>query len=130
MCSLKIAVAQVPSKKGDIVENLATHLNAIEKAHSHDVSYLVFPELSLTGYEPELAAKLAFTPDDNRLLPLVESAKKNKMHIGVGAPLVAQGLPKIGLLIFSPDGSVETYAKMNVTPTEHKFFRLAEHITP
>ena len=122
MCSLKIAVAQVPSKKGNIKANLATHLNAIEKANNQGVSYLVFPELSLTGYEPELASRLAFTTDDNRFLPLIESAKKHKIHIGIGAPIATDGLPQVGLFIITPDGSVETYAKMNVTPTESKFF--------
>ncbi len=104
MSNLKIAVAQVPSIKGDVDENIKTHLVAIEKASQLGVSYIAFPELSITGYEPELAAKLAFSTDDIRLKPLIDSAIENKIKIGVGAPLKSDGLPKIGLIIISEIG--------------------------
>jgi len=52
MNSLKIAVAQIPSVKGDVEANTKTHLTAIAKASVEGVNYIVFPELSLTGYEP------------------------------------------------------------------------------
>ena len=59
MSNFKIAAAQVASVRGDIARNIAAHAAAIEAAANHDVSVLVFPELSLTGYEPELAAEVA-----------------------------------------------------------------------
>jgi predicted amidohydrolase len=122
--NLKIAVAQVPSIKGNIDANIATHLEVIEKAGSLGVAYLVFPELSLTGYEPELSSNLAFTNDDERLKPLIDSAIKNNINIGVGvgAPLLSDNLPKIGLIIIFQSGVVETYEKMYLHSGEEAYF--------
>ena len=122
MPNLKIAVAQVPSIKGGIEENINTHLVAIEKASQVGVSYIVFPELSLTGYEPELAISLAFSRDDIRLKPIIDLAVKNNIQVAVGAPLQAEKLPKIGLIIISPTGAIEFYEKMNLHSGERKYF--------
>jgi len=118
----KIAVAQIPSIAGDITANIATHLIAIERAAQLGVSYVVFPELSLTGYEPELASTLAFTLDDPRLQPLIDAAISHNIHIGVGAPLRAEGGIHIGLLILTPAGRVDSYAKIHLHPTEEQYF--------
>ncbi len=122
MLNLKIAVAQVASIKGDIDKNIAIHLRTIEKASLLGVAYIVFPELSLTGYEFELASELAFSHNDTRLKPLIDSASKNNIQIGVGAPLHSNGLPKIGLIVISPSGTVERYEKMNLHSGEEKYF--------
>lgn len=122
MQNLKISVAQIASVKGNVDENIITHLKAIEKASELGVSYIVFPELSLTGYEPEIAEDLAFSTEDKRLEPLIDSAIKNNINIGVGAPLKSYGLPKIGLVIISPSGTVEAYEKINLHPGEEIFF--------
>ncbi len=54
MIPFRVAAAQVPSQRGDVERNVATHIAAIEAAARHGVSLLVFPELSLTGYEPSM----------------------------------------------------------------------------
>jgi predicted amidohydrolase len=125
--NFKLAVAQVSSIKGNIDANIAVHLNAIEKASDLGVAYIVFPELSITGYESELALELAFSKEDTRLQPLIDSAIKNNIKIGVGAPLLSDGLPKIGLIIISPSGIVETYAKMHLHPGEDEYFSEGGH---
>jgi len=122
MTNPKIAVAQVSSVKGDAEANVLTHLRAIDKASELGVSYIVFPELSLTGYEPTLASELAFTLDDQRLQPLRTSAIKNQIHIGVGVPLQGEGGVHIALLVISPDGSVSSYSKIHLHHTEEKYF--------
>jgi predicted amidohydrolase len=71
MPGFKIAAAQGVSVRGDIPRNITTHSTAIATAAMQGVSVLVFPELSLTGYEPDLAAELAMTPSDSRLTPLL-----------------------------------------------------------
>jgi len=120
--NFKIAVAQIAAEKGDVNANIMTHLRAIEKASQLGVSYLVFPELSLTGYEPQLAKMLAFSPNDTRLKPLIESAIKHNIQLGVGAPLESNGLPHIGLIIISPSGDIDTYEKIHLHPGEEKYF--------
>lgn len=72
--NFKIAAAQVSSVGGDVSANIEIHLNAVKKAYSLGISYLVFPELSITGYEPKLSKQLAFSKNDPRLVPLQEAA--------------------------------------------------------
>lgn len=59
---LKIGLAQIYPKLGDLRANLAKHLDYIERAKAEKIDVLVFPELSLTGYQvqdlvPEVAIK-------------------------------------------------------------------------
>ena len=52
---MKIGIAQIKPLKGDIERNLDKHLKFINNALEKQPDLLMFPELSLTGYEPELA---------------------------------------------------------------------------
>ncbi|OZG75008.1 hypothetical protein BTA51_00990 [Hahella sp. CCB-MM4] len=119
---IKLAVAQISSLKGDIQANTELHLHAISQAAGQGVSYLVFPELSLTGYEPELAGELAFKLDDQRLQLFVEAASKHQMTIVVGAPIFGEPLPAIGCFIISPSGEIKSYRKMHLHPGEDEYF--------
>lgn len=47
---LKVAVAQIEARHGDIDSNLAKHLDMIAAARDGGADTVVFPELSLTGY--------------------------------------------------------------------------------
>lgn len=123
MTGFRIAAAQVPSIHGDIASNIVTHLSAIEAAAQQKVNVLIFPELSLTGYEPELAAGLAITADDPRLHPFIELAQRHRMDISVGAPLSnGAAKPFLGAILYAPDGSVRTYRKMHLGGNEPEFF--------
>ena len=64
---MKICVVQTQALKGDIAGNIARHLRFTELAIANGANMIVFPELSVTGYEPTLAAKLATTATDERL---------------------------------------------------------------
>ena len=56
---MRIAIAQIAAIKGNIEKNIENHLKWIKLAIQNNAGVLVFPELSLTGYEPELAEILA-----------------------------------------------------------------------
>jgi NAD+ synthase (glutamine-hydrolysing) len=47
---LKLALAQINTRLGDIQENLEKHLDLANQAFHDGMDVLVFPELSLTGY--------------------------------------------------------------------------------
>ena len=126
MQKFKVAVAQIPSVKGCSDKNIESHLKAVNIAVEHQASIIIFPELSLTGYELELAADMAFETDDNRLQGFVSTAVKSDIWIVVGAPLKIGGKVYIGSLIFGPDGAVSTYAKMNLHSGEEKFFSVGK----
>jgi predicted amidohydrolase len=123
MDSFKIAAAQVPSIRGAIDHNMEIHATAIAAAAGNQVNVLIFPELSLIGYEPEMAAGLAILPSDPRLCGLQEMAQRYKMYVGVGAPLVnSAAKPALGTIIFCPDGSRQTYEKMHLGGSEPEHF--------
>ncbi len=63
MPPLIIAAAQSSSIAGDLAGNIARHQRFMQMAAEHGVQLLVFPELSLTGYERGLAAQLALAPE-------------------------------------------------------------------
>lgn len=50
MTKLKVGLAQISPKLGDVQSNLRLHLDTVEKAREQGVQLLCFPELSLTGY--------------------------------------------------------------------------------
>lgn len=63
---LNIGLAQIYPKLGDLRANLAKHLEYIERAKAEKIDVLVFPELSMTGYQvqdlvPEVAIKASAT---------------------------------------------------------------------
>lgn len=94
---VKIGLAQITPKLGDVEANLALHLQQIEEAADQGVELLVFPELSLTGYRlQDLTYSVAMQPTEKdpvfgRLLEasrdldlvvgFVEADKRQKFHI-------------------------------------------------
>jgi len=62
---LKIALAQINTKLGDLQANLDKHLALAEQARAAGTDLLVFPELSLTGYVlQDLAPSVSCRPED------------------------------------------------------------------
>lgn len=99
---MKIAVAQNRPVAGDVEHNVARHLALAGVAASNGAELVVFPELSLTGYEPKRAAEMARLPDDACFDELQALCNDNKVSIGVGVPLKTAGLPRISTLLFRP----------------------------
>lgn len=62
MTTLTLASAQTCAIAGDLSGNIQRHLAFMVAAAEQGVQLLVFAELSLTGYEPALAARLAIAP--------------------------------------------------------------------
>ena len=109
-----IAVAQTVPVRGDVDANVAEHLRLARAAAVERAQVLVFPEMSLTGYELELAEGLAFSRDDARLAPLVEAARDSAMTLVVGAPVRVESRLHIGAFIIPPDGAVGLYTKQRM----------------
>jgi predicted amidohydrolase len=123
MGPFKIAAAQVVALRGDLERNIRTHAAAISAAAEYGVSAVMFPELSLIGYEPELAATNALSAFDVRLAPLAKLADQHRMQVVVGAPLSTDSTkPELGAILFGPGGFLRTYAKMHLGGSEAKYF--------
>jgi predicted amidohydrolase len=97
--------------QADVRANIAEHLRLAELAAAAGSQVVVFPELSLTGYEIALADALAFDLDDARLTPLRAAASSHAIHIVAGAPIRSEARLYIGALVFCPGGATELYTK-------------------
>lgn len=60
---LRIAAGQFAPVRGCLEENMRHHEILVASAALSGVSLIIFPKLSLTGYEPELAEKLALAEE-------------------------------------------------------------------
>jgi NAD+ synthase (glutamine-hydrolysing) len=68
---LRIALAQIAPRLGDVDANLARHLELVSEAREAGAGLLVFPELGLSGYLlQDLASEVAMRLDDPRLARL------------------------------------------------------------
>jgi predicted amidohydrolase len=126
---MKIAIAQTRPVKGDIAKNILAHKKLTELALSERAGMIIFPELSLSGYEPELAKQLATDQDDARLDELQKISDDNSITIGAGLPVKTSNGVCIGMVIFQPHQSRQTYLKKYLHSSEENFFVPGENFT-
>ena len=118
-----IAAAQFASIKGDLAANAQRHLAFMEEAASAGVDLLVFPELSMTGFELELADGLQSSEQDPIFAPMGAFAAEHEMLTLVGMPLrAASGKPYIGAVILGA-GAPTAYRKIHLHEGEERFFQ-------
>ena len=82
---VKIALAQITTKLGDVSANLEKHLELTHQAQATGAELIVFPELSLTGYclqdlVPSVAHEVSV--DDPVFRPLLEASQKIDIVVG------------------------------------------------
>ncbi len=118
-----IAAAQSKSVAGDVADNVARHLRFGAKAAELGAQLVVFPELSVTGYDLSIARAHAVRPDSPALGPLQRLADETRIILVVGAPVRNDGGElQIAALVVRPDLPVATHAKAHPTPTERTVF--------
>lgn len=125
-----LASAQTKPHRFDIKKNLADHYRYIDIAAKHQVDFIAFPELSITGYERDKARELAFLKDDKRLDGLKDLAAKHNMTIVAGAPVVVGEEMYIGSFILYPDGNVSIYTKQFLHTGEESFYSPSSSYNP
>ena len=119
---MKISVAQIKPFKGAIEKNITTHLELIELAITEKVSAVFFPELSITGYEPELAKSLATTQNDQRFDVFQKISDLSNVTIGFGSPTVGISKPLVSMILFQPNKERMTYSKQYLYQGEEQYF--------
>ncbi len=119
---MKICIAQTEPIKGNVSANIEAHKRFIELALTLNADAIFFPELSLTGYEPELAKKLATNQNDNRLDIFQELSDKNNIIIGLGLPTKTESQIRISMIIFEPNEPRKTYSKQQLHADEFPYF--------
>ena len=119
---MRIAVAQTRPVKGDILRNVEVHIRHIELAAEERVGMIIFPELSITGYEPELAAGLAGGVEDVRLEVFQTLSERYSMTVGVGFPTRAATEVRITMILFQPGMPRLAYSKRYLHADEEPYF--------
>jgi predicted amidohydrolase len=127
---MKIAAAQIKSTDNNMDANIQIHVRMIELAAQQNVELVLFPEMSLTGYERENAEALSFTENDARLAVFMEKAKQYQMFIIVGAPIKMKSDLFIGSFIFSPSGTTQIYTKQFLHDGEELYFSSSNKLNP
>ncbi|WP_339736185.1 carbon-nitrogen hydrolase family protein [uncultured Gimesia sp.] len=106
-----IAVAQTCPVAGDVEANLDEHVQLARLAAAEKAKVVVFPELSLLGYELGRAGELAFSNNDGRLDSLLDVAESLAITLIVGASIRLGKSLYIGAFILLPDRTTELYTK-------------------
>jgi predicted amidohydrolase len=114
---LSIAVAQPLCVPYEVAVNAVTHAATVGSAGARVV---VFPELSLTGYELDAPA---LTVEDPRLAPIVEACAEAESLALVGAPVHGEaGRSHIAMLAVEGTGATVAYHKVWLSTTESNRF--------
>lgn len=124
---MKISVAQTRPIAGDVLRNIERHLQFIEIAAANSADVIIFPELSLTGYEPKLAKELATTTEDRKFDIFQKASDAHQITIGAGMPLKGEAGILIGMLIFQPGKPRQTYCKQRLHSDELPYFVEGRH---
>jgi predicted amidohydrolase len=84
---LKVGLGQIYPKLGDVRANLAKHLDYIERAAAEGVELIIFPEMSLTGYQvQDLVPEVAIRADEQDPIyrELLAASQRHQIDIVFG----------------------------------------------
>lgn len=82
---IKLGMAQMYPKLGDLQTNLDIHCDYVERALAEGVDLLVFPEMSMAGYQvQDLVPEVALKPnaDDPIFAKLLEASQRLDLVVG------------------------------------------------
>lgn len=119
---MKIALAQTRPVRGDIQSNISKHISLINRAAEQKADIIIFPELSLTSYEPSRAKQLATDEEDSRFAIFQQLSDFKHLIIGVGVPTKSDAGIQISMVLFQPRQPRRVNSKMYLHPDEAPFF--------
>ncbi|MGZ5479270.1 MAG: nitrilase-related carbon-nitrogen hydrolase [Candidatus Aminicenantales bacterium] len=136
---MKIALAQIAPKLGDVEANIDTHLEIIDKARKQKVDLVCFPELGLTGYTlKDLVEEVALDPaSDPRFRRIVAATKGLSAVVGFvlespedrglyynAAAFIADGkVVHVHRKVFLPTGGIFEEAKFFAPGRDFRTFK-------
>jgi predicted amidohydrolase len=127
---LTLALVQMEPALGDLPANLDRMLGFIQEASDEGADLIVFPELALTGYHPELLGerlvRLSRSAKDEPIQRLARAAGEHHAWLVFGF-IERRAIPGVvydSIAICSPDGvEIHTYAKTHLSPNESSHYR-------
>ena len=131
---MNVAAAQLQSIPGDVAANAAVHAQLIADAAATGARVVVFPELSVTGYELDLLRddpSLWLSPEDARLDSVRDTCRTAGIWAVVGAPVRdTEGARRLAAIAVDDRGATAAiYAKHHLDEFEVDLFdRGHEHV--
>jgi len=119
---MKICVAQNRPLLGDIEKNIYNHIELIKLSIKYHPDIIIFPELSITGYDYEVALKLASDLNDTRFAVFQNASDLYSVIIGIGVPIKEVQNTCISMIIFHPNKPRHLYSKKYLHPDEESHF--------
>lgn len=122
-----LAVAQAPSRPGQVPENLRLAADMIGQAAQAGADYVVFPELFLCGYDiPGILANPdchAIAPDPMQCSDLQNACARSRIAAVVGGAFTVPGGLANGALVIARDGRIlHLYSKVHLWGKEKSAF--------
>ncbi len=119
---MKIALAQINSKVGDLKGNEALHADAIAEATRGHAQLVIFPEMSLLGYPPrDLVGRVGVAQACLAAAERLARSVPASMLVLVGLPIVSQGRPFANAMALLRGGVIEGYARKQLLPSYDVF---------
>lgn len=128
--ALTVSAIQYQALKGGIAPNVQEHVRLIEDADSHGARLVVFPELSLTGYDLALLAAddAWLRQDDPRMGDLLEICRRTGITAVAGAAYrEPDGTPRLAGLAIHPHGGIDVAVKAHLAGQERELFAAGGH---
>ncbi|MFI6907273.1 carbon-nitrogen hydrolase family protein [Nonomuraea sp. NPDC050394] len=125
---LTVALAQTSSVPGDVAANAGAAALAIKDAAASGASLVMFPELSLIGYDLDLLRDPgAWVSEDDPRLDVVRGAVRDGGLTAVAGAAYRHpdGTAWLASLAFSADGQVRVHGKCHLHGRERELFRAA-----
>ncbi len=127
---MKIALAQINSKVGDLAANEIQHADAIARAVASGAQLVVFPEMSVLGYPPrDLVERHGVVEACEAAVARLAKLVPASMLALVGLPIKSRGRPFANALAMLRGGRVEGYATKQLLPS-YDVFDEDRHFTP
>lgn len=114
--ALTVACAQPAVDADDLAATVEAHAALVSEATA---DLVVFPELSLTGYE---LAATAVSLEDRRLAPLIDACATTGTTALVGGPVAEQGKEHIATIVIDRTGARTAYRKVHLGGLESRRF--------
>jgi predicted amidohydrolase/predicted GNAT family N-acyltransferase len=119
---MKICIAQTESSKGNVQKNIQNHLQIIEHSIELNSDLIIFPELSISNYEPDLAKGLATTKDNKIFNPFQDLSNNYDITIGIGMPTNSSSGIHISMVLFQRNKERMLYSKQMLHHDELPYF--------
>ncbi len=126
--SLIVAVAQTSAEPGDVSTNAASAAALVHGAADLGARLLMFPQLSLVGYDLALFADPSswVTENDPRLDVVRQAVQERELTAVVGAAYRRpDGTAWIASLVMRPGGGIHVHGKRNLHGVERDLFQPA-----